>query len=111
MLHGHALLAQTLCHETSFVGVVAYVPKMKPLIQFVDGLFNFDQIDSPGAYVCNWSGHLVRVPEDAVCPGRSPALEILGKEDLHVTRISENPFIALTKARMVASDLDLNVNF
>ena len=74
-------------------------------------MFGFDQIDSPGAYVCNWSGHLLRIPDDAVSPGRSPVLEILGKEDLHVTKISENPFVAVTKARMVASDLDLDVNF
>ena len=71
----------------------------------------FDQIEGPGAYVCAWSGHLLRIPEDAVTPGRSPVLEILGKDDPHVTKISENPFVPLTKARMVASDLDLDVNF
>lgn len=73
--------------------------------------FGFDQIESPGAYVCNWSGHLLRIPDDAVNHGRSPVLEILGKDDLQVTKISENPFIAVTKARMVTSDLDLDVNF
>lgn len=74
-------------------------------------VFNFDQIDSPGAYVCNWSGHLVRIPEDAVSHGRSPVLEFVARDDLHVTKVSDNPFIQLTKARMIASDLDLNVNF
>ena len=28
----------------------------------------FDSIRSPGAYVCNWNGHLLRVPEIALVP-------------------------------------------
>ena len=28
----------------------------------------FDSIRSPGAYVCNWNGHLLRVPETALVP-------------------------------------------
>ena len=40
---------------------------------------HYDQINGPGAYVCNWSGHLLRVPEDGVKPGRSPVFEILGR--------------------------------
>ena len=71
----------------------------------------FDQINEPGSYICNWSGHLLRVPEDGVAPGRSPILNIVGSEPLFVTKISDNPFITLTKAKMVASNLDINVNF
>ena len=71
----------------------------------------FDQINEPGAYVCNWSGHLIRLPEDAVMPGRSPVLEIRAREPLYVTKISDDPFVPLTKARMVASDLDRLVDF
>ena len=71
----------------------------------------FDQVNEPGTYLCNWSGHLLRVPQDAVKPARSPVLEIRGKDPLYVTKISDDPFIPLTKARMCASDLDLAVNF
>ena len=71
----------------------------------------FDQINEPGSYICNWSGHLLRVPEDGVAAGRSPLLNIVGSEPLFVTKISDNPFITLTKAKMVASNLDINVNF
>ncbi len=71
----------------------------------------FDQINEPGAYVCNWSGHLIRLPEDAVMPGRSPVLEIKAREQLYVTKISDDPFVPLTKARMVAGDLDRFVDF
>ena len=71
----------------------------------------FEAISEPGCYVCNWSGHLLRVPEDGVTPGRSPLINIVGCEPLFVTKISENPFITMTKARLLASNCDLNVNF
>jgi hypothetical protein len=71
----------------------------------------FDQICEPGAYICNWSGHLLRVPEDGVVAGRSPLLNIVGKEALFVTKISENPYITLTKAKLLAANWDVDVNF
>ena len=71
----------------------------------------FDSINEPGCYICNWSGHLLRVPEDGVAPGRSPLVNVIGSEPLFVTKISDNPFITLTKAKMIASNLDINVNF
>jgi hypothetical protein len=71
----------------------------------------FDGIQTPGAYICNWSGHLLRVPEDGVTAGRSPMLNIVGPDPLTVTKISENPYITLTKAKLLASNFDLAVNF
>jgi hypothetical protein len=74
-------------------------------------VFPFENINEPGAYICQWTGHLLRVPEDGVAAGRSPMLNIVGPEPLFVTKISDNPWITLTKARMLASNYDLNVNF
>ena len=71
----------------------------------------FEGIQEPGCYVCNWNGHLLRVPEDGVAAGRSPVLTFCGPEPLFVTKIADNPFIPLTKARMVGSNLDIAVNF
>ena len=71
----------------------------------------FESIQEPGCYICNWSGHLLRVPEDGVAAGRSPVINIIGNEPLFVTKISDNPFIPLTKAKLIASNLDCNVNF
>lgn len=70
-----------------------------------------DAINEPGCYVCNWSGHLLRVPEDGVKIGRSPLIQICGLGPLFVTKISNNPFIPVSKARMLASDCDVAVNF
>ncbi len=89
-------------------------PTNAPAFQEGKGVGNtsaFDKITDTGTYVCNWSGHLLRVPEDAVKPGRSPVLDMRAKEPLFVTKLSEDPFIALTKARIIASDLDQAVNF
>ena len=71
----------------------------------------FDSIQEPGAYICTWSGHLLRVPEDGVAPGRSPMINLVGCEPLFVTKISENPFVTATKARILACNADLPVNF
>lgn len=71
----------------------------------------FESIQEPGCYICNWSGHLLRVPEDGVAPGRSPLVNIIGNEPLFVTKLSDNPYVTITKAKMIASNLDCNVNF
>lgn len=71
----------------------------------------FSQITQPGLYVENHTGSLVRVPDDGVRPNRSPVLSIIGREPWVVTKISDDPFLSITKARLVAADLDLAVNF
>ncbi len=79
--------------------------------QFTGTQFPFSKLSEPGTYLSNWSGHLIRVPQDAVRQGRSPVIEILGTEPLYVTKLSDDPFVPLTKARMIAADLDHAVNF
>ena len=71
----------------------------------------WDSINEPGTYICHWSGHLLRVPEDGVTPGRSPMLNIVGYEPLFVTKISDDPYVPLTKARLLASNYDIKINF
>jgi len=71
----------------------------------------FESISESGCYVCNWSGHLIRVPDDAVKPGRSPLLSIKATEPLFVTKISNDPYVPVSKARMLAADCDVVVNF
>ncbi len=71
----------------------------------------FEQINEPGCYICNWSGHLLRVPDDGVAPGRSPLVNIIGNEPLFVTKLCTDPYIPVTKARLLASNFDVWVNF
>ena len=71
----------------------------------------FENISEPGCYICNWTGHLMRVPPDGVAPGRSPLLNMIGHDPLYVTKLTDDPYIPVTKARMIASNFDLAVNF
>ena len=77
----------------------------------VGATFPFEGISEPGCYICNWSGHLLRVPEDGVAPGRSPLINMVGGQPLYVTKISDNPYLTLTKARLLASNFDVSVAF
>ncbi|MEW6251035.1 MAG: hypothetical protein AB1716_10340 [Planctomycetota bacterium] len=69
----------------------------------------FDSIRSPGAYICNWSGHLLRVPPATLVP--NGVMNIVGSEPLYVTKISEDPDVPLTRARQLARGLNLRPAF
>lgn len=71
----------------------------------------FNAISSPGAYICNWSGHLMRIPERTVVPGEALTLNIVGREPLTVTKISDNPAVSLHEARTLAQRLGLKAGF
>lgn len=71
----------------------------------------FDVLDTPGAYVCNWSGHLLRVPRGAVTLGCSPAVNLVGNTPLTVTRISDDPEVTISDAKRLAAAYHLDVNF
>ena len=71
----------------------------------------FDSIREPGTYVCNWSGHLLRIPQGIQALGGNPVITIVGAEPLYVTKICENPYVAITQARLLAADRDLSVRF
>ena len=73
----------------------------------VGSSLEFENIDSPGAYVFEHSGHLLRVPADAIAPGRSPLMAIDAKHPLRVRKISNDPFITKTKAAMFCASNDI----
>src|SRR3989304_6781395 len=47
----------------------------------------FDGIHEPGAYICRWSGHLLRVPEDSISSEHTPRMGVIGADALLVTKI------------------------
>ena len=75
------------------------------------GRVSFDELGLPGAYVCNDNGNLFRVPDDSLVSGRSPLLEIVSKVPVMMTRISDDPWVPISKARGLAADADLYINF
>ncbi len=71
----------------------------------------YASISEPGAYVSNWTGHLLRVPEDAIRSAHAPAMDIQGTRPLFVTKISDDPYITISKARMIAANCDVAIDF
>jgi hypothetical protein len=70
-----------------------------------------ESLHETGSYVCDWSGHLVRITGEAVNPTGSPFFNIVAREPLFLTKLSDDPFVPLSKARQIASNLDVSVNF
>ena len=81
------------------------------VLQDTGSVTPFAAISEPGAYVANWCGHLIRIPEDGLARGRSPVINMVGVNPLTVTKIADNPFVTLTKARLLAANLDVEVSF
>ena len=71
----------------------------------------FDGIHEPGAYICRWSGHLLRVPEDSISSEHTPRMSVIGADALLVTKIDNDPYVPVTKARLLAANHDVSVNF
>ncbi len=70
----------------------------------------FDTVAAPGAYVCNWSGHLLRVPQRSLSAGVL-TVNIVGGEPLIVTKISDDPDVPIAQARGLAWSFGLSVGF
>jgi len=71
----------------------------------------FSELHEPGCYISNSTGNLFRVPEDALAANRSPLIEIVSNSGTMMTRVSEDPWIPISKARQLAADADLAINF
>lgn len=71
----------------------------------------FDDIREPGAYICHWSGHLLRVPEAGIGPEHTPRVSVVAVDSLIVTKINDDPYIPVTQARLLAANQDVAVNF
>ena len=70
-----------------------------------------DAIGEPGAYLCHWSGHLLRVTNEDINIGSHPTISVTANKPLWVSKISEDPAISLGQARIMTANLDLPVNF
>lgn len=71
----------------------------------------FDEINTPGCYVCKTSGTLFRIPPTALSQGQSPVIEVVSDTGAMMAKISDDPWLPITRARQAAADLDLRPNF
>lgn len=77
----------------------------------VGAVVPFDMLRSAGAYVCNWSGNLLRIPPRTTVPSEALGTSVVGRRPLTVTKISEDPGISLIEARRAAARLGIRVGF
>lgn len=77
----------------------------------IGSVFAFDSIPTPGAYVCNWSGHLLRLPHEAVTVVGTPKVNIVGEAPLTVTKLSDDPYLPLPIAKQLAQQMKLATTF
>ena len=70
-----------------------------------------DKVKEPGAYVCRGSRDLIRVPASGASSGSTELTEKHDADPIYVTRISTDPFVGISCARMAAANLDIEINF
>ena len=68
-------------------------------------------VTEPGAYVCPDGGELIRVVETGASSEEAELIEKHGAEPIYVMRISKDPFIPVSEARIAAANLDIEVKF
>jgi hypothetical protein len=71
----------------------------------------FDEVQTPGCYVSRHTGNLYRIPAEALALGRSPLIEIVSKTGTLMTKITEDPWVPIGKARQLCADADVYPNF
>jgi hypothetical protein len=77
----------------------------------VGNAFPIDALGGPGTYVCNSSGHLLRVLDAAQCARRFATTTATKDESRTATKISTNPHLTRSKARALAGIFGLRTTF
>ncbi len=70
-----------------------------------------DEITEPGAYVCHGSGDLIRICGAGVPSDDTEAAKSGGSEPVYVTQVSRDPFVPISRARLAAANLDIEISF
>jgi hypothetical protein len=70
-----------------------------------------DALDEPGTYICDWSGHLLRVSQADLDAGRFADVGHAKPESWTVTRISPDSRISCFDAWKLAESLGVNTDF
>jgi hypothetical protein len=73
--------------------------------------YPFNEIETPGSYLHEATGSLIRVPAEALAPGHSPLITINTLGETRVSKLSDNPAAPISVLRRIAADNDLFVNF
>ncbi len=73
--------------------------------------FTWENIKHQGAYIERDTGHLYRVPQEALLRGSSPVIEKLCNNQSTYVKLSDDPNTIVSKLRTIAADADVKPNF
>lgn len=68
-------------------------------------------IKQPGAYIERETGHLYRLPSEALLRGSSPVISRLSSYQTTFVKLSDDPNMIVSKLRTIAADADVKPNF
>ncbi len=70
-----------------------------------------ERVNKPGAYVCHGTGDLIRVTGSGPTWEDAAPVQGHGNQPMFVTQVSGDPFVPITRARLAAAALDIEINF
>ena len=73
--------------------------------------FTWENIKQPGSYVERETGHLYRLPAEALLRGSSPVISRLSTNPSTFVKLSDDPNTIVSKLRTIAADADVKPNF
>jgi hypothetical protein len=71
----------------------------------------FEDITQPGAYICNATGHLLRISETWDADAMSAWFEWTGDEPFWFTSVSSDPACSIEQCRANADDIGIGWSF
>ena len=98
-------------HGRCFFEATGVVAEDKHPDDRFSAILTLEEIAEPGAFVCHCCGDLIRVVDALALPGNEVFIQEHGGEAGRVSRLSDDPFVPSTWARMEAANLDLKVSF
>ena len=73
--------------------------------------FGINDITSPGCYVCNWNGSLLRINESCFDSSGHTYFAFSSNETLTVTYLTDNAYSPVGECRQTAKSSGISVNF
>jgi len=70
----------------------------------------WEQVNEPGAYVERGTGDLYRILPEAIGPASSPNRR-QGLQGIRLVKLSSDPFLTLTQARLLCAEASIEPNF
>ena len=73
--------------------------------------YDFNEISEPGTYVLETTGSLLRIGPQALLAGHSPLITVTDKAGMPCVRIWPDDTLPIEKARHIAANFGIPVNF